>query len=88
MFSPIASSSKGCTLCSGSLTHYGVTMGDHVVLDVNAYLMKGEIMDPTPPGAESGERRSATACSAAPSRRNRAEEFVPAKVRIAISKSE
>ena len=37
---------KGCTLCSGSLTHYGVTMGDHVVLDVNAYLMKGEIMDP------------------------------------------
>jgi non-ribosomal peptide synthetase-like protein len=36
----------GCSLGSGSLTHYGVTMGDHVVLDVNSYLMKGEIMDP------------------------------------------
>jgi acetyltransferase-like isoleucine patch superfamily enzyme len=36
----------GCSLGSGSLTHYGVTMGDHVVLEVNSYLMKGEIMDP------------------------------------------
>jgi non-ribosomal peptide synthetase-like protein len=35
----------GCTLGAGSLTHYGVTMGDHVVLEVNSYLMKGEIMD-------------------------------------------
>jgi non-ribosomal peptide synthetase-like protein len=36
----------GCTLHSGSLVHYGVTMGDHVVLDPGSYLMKGEILDP------------------------------------------
>jgi non-ribosomal peptide synthetase-like protein len=36
----------GCTLGSGSLTHYGVTMGDHVVLEPDSYLMKGEILDP------------------------------------------
>ena len=37
---------SGCTLHSGSLTHYGVTMGDHVVLGPASYLMKGEILDP------------------------------------------
>ncbi len=36
----------GCTLGSGSLTHYGVVMGDHVVLAPDSYLMKGEILDP------------------------------------------
>ena len=36
----------GCTLHSGCLVHYGVTMGDHVVLEANSYLMKGEILDP------------------------------------------
>ena len=36
----------GCTLHSGCLVHYGVTMGDHVVLEPNSYLMKGEILDP------------------------------------------
>jgi non-ribosomal peptide synthetase-like protein len=35
----------GCTLCTGSLTHYGVTMNDRVVLDPGSYLMKGEILD-------------------------------------------
>lgn len=35
----------GCTLGSGSLTHYGVVMGDHVVLEPDSYLMKGEILD-------------------------------------------
>jgi non-ribosomal peptide synthetase-like protein len=35
-----------CTLGSGSLTHYGVIMGDHVVLEADSYLMKGEILDP------------------------------------------
>jgi non-ribosomal peptide synthetase-like protein len=35
----------GCTLGSGSLTHYGVMMGDQVVLEPDSYLMKGEILD-------------------------------------------
>jgi non-ribosomal peptide synthetase-like protein len=35
-----------CTLGSGSLTHYGVIMGDHVVLEPDSYLMKGELLDP------------------------------------------
>ena len=36
----------GCTIgCSGNL-HYGVTMGDYVVLDADSFLMKGEIVDP------------------------------------------
>jgi hypothetical protein len=26
--------------------HYGVTMGDHVVLDADSFLMKGEVLDP------------------------------------------
>jgi non-ribosomal peptide synthetase-like protein len=70
---------KGCTLCSGSLTHYGVTMGDHVVLDVNAYLMKGEIMDPYTtwrgnPARAVGDRVLSGAGQ------ETSEEFVPAKV--------
>jgi carbonic anhydrase/acetyltransferase-like protein (isoleucine patch superfamily) len=27
------------------LVHYGVSTGDHVVLDANSFLMKGEILD-------------------------------------------
>jgi hypothetical protein len=36
----------GCTLHTGSLTHYGVTMGEQVVLAPASYLMKGEILEP------------------------------------------
>ena len=36
----------GCTIHTGCLVHYGVTMGEHVVLEANSYLMKGEILDP------------------------------------------
>ena len=25
--------------------HYGVSMGDHVVLDADSFLMKGEVLD-------------------------------------------
>jgi non-ribosomal peptide synthetase-like protein len=35
---------KGCTLACGSFVHYGVTMGDNVVLGPNAFLMKGETL--------------------------------------------
>jgi non-ribosomal peptide synthetase-like protein len=35
----------GCTIGSGALVHYGVTMGDNVVLDPDSFLMKGESPD-------------------------------------------
>lgn len=38
--------SKGCTLACGSFVHYGVTMGDNVVLGPNSFLMKGESLQP------------------------------------------
>jgi len=36
----------GCTLGCASNIHYGVTLGDYVVLDPNSFMMKGEIADP------------------------------------------
>lgn len=33
---------NGCTLAARAFVHYGVTMGDNVVLGPNAFLMKGE----------------------------------------------
>jgi non-ribosomal peptide synthetase-like protein len=35
----------GCTLGAGAFAHYGVTMGDHVVLEADSFLMKGEVLD-------------------------------------------
>jgi non-ribosomal peptide synthetase-like protein len=35
----------GCTLGVFSNLHYGVTMGDYVVIEANAFVMKGEIVD-------------------------------------------
>jgi len=35
----------GCTLGAGAFVHYGVTMGDRVVLDADSFLMKGETLD-------------------------------------------
>ena len=37
---------NGCSLGCGAFVHYGVTMGDNVVLDADSFLMKGEILDP------------------------------------------
>ena len=37
---------KGCTLGVGAFVHYGVTMSEHVVLDADSFLMKGEALDP------------------------------------------
>jgi non-ribosomal peptide synthetase-like protein len=42
---------SGCTLGPGAFVHYGVTMGDHVVLDADSFLMKGEVL-----GAHTGWR--------------------------------
>jgi non-ribosomal peptide synthetase-like protein len=36
---------SGCTIGSGALVHYGVTMGDNVVLEPDSFLMKGESPD-------------------------------------------
>ena len=36
---------EGCSIGPGAFVHYGVTMGDHVVLDADSFLMKGEILD-------------------------------------------
>ena len=35
----------GCTLGCASNLHYGITMGDYVVVEPNAFVMKGEILD-------------------------------------------
>jgi non-ribosomal peptide synthetase-like protein len=35
----------GCTLGVSSNLHYGVTIGDYVVLEADSFLMKGEIVD-------------------------------------------
>ncbi|CAL8971220.1 Linear gramicidin synthase subunit D [Rhodoplanes serenus] len=36
---------RGCTLGPAAFVHYGVTLGDHVVLDADAFLMKGEVVE-------------------------------------------
>jgi non-ribosomal peptide synthetase-like protein len=36
---------KVCSVGPGAFVHYGVTMGDHVVLDADSFLMKGEVLD-------------------------------------------
>jgi len=36
---------SGCSVGPGAFVHYGVTMGDHVVLDADAFLMKGEVLE-------------------------------------------
>ncbi|BAT59331.1 linear gramicidin synthase subunit D [Variibacter gotjawalensis] len=35
----------GCTVGPGAFVHYGVTMENHVVLDADSFLMKGETLD-------------------------------------------
>ena len=37
---------SGCTIGGTAFVHYGVTMGDHVVLDPDSFLMKGETVEP------------------------------------------
>ena len=36
---------SGCTIGSNAFVHYGVTMGDHAVLDPDSFLMKGEALE-------------------------------------------
>jgi non-ribosomal peptide synthetase-like protein len=37
---------KACTLGPAAFAHYGITMGDHSVLNADSFLMKGEVLDP------------------------------------------
>jgi non-ribosomal peptide synthetase-like protein len=36
---------NGCSVGPGAFVHYGVSMGDHAVLDADSFLMKGEVLD-------------------------------------------
>jgi len=36
---------RGCSIGPGAFVHYGVSMGDHVVLDADSFLMKGEVLE-------------------------------------------
>jgi len=36
---------NGATLGPAAFAHYGVSMGEHVVLDADSFLMKGEVLD-------------------------------------------
>jgi non-ribosomal peptide synthetase-like protein len=42
---------SGCSVGPGAFVHYGVTIGDHVVLDADSFLMKGEVLESQPAGA-------------------------------------
>ena len=61
---------NGCTMGSAAFVHYGVSMGDNVVLEPDSFLMKGEVLDPNtiwrgnPARAERGEVVSARAAAA------------------------
>jgi len=37
---------NGCTLGPAAFVHYGVTMGDGAIADVDCFVMKGEILEP------------------------------------------
>jgi non-ribosomal peptide synthetase-like protein len=36
---------SGCSIGPGAFVHYGVTLGERVVLDADSFLMKGEVLD-------------------------------------------
>jgi non-ribosomal peptide synthetase-like protein len=36
---------SGCSVGPGAFVHYGVSMGDRVVLDADSFLMKGEVLE-------------------------------------------
>ena len=35
---------NACTLGPAAFVHYGATLGDHVVIDADSFLMKGEVL--------------------------------------------
>ena len=37
---------NGCTLGPAAFIHYGVTMGDGSIADLDSFVMKGEVLEP------------------------------------------
>jgi non-ribosomal peptide synthetase-like protein len=37
---------NGCTLAPAAFVHYGVTMGDGSIADIDSFVMKGEVLEP------------------------------------------
>ena len=71
----------GCTLGVASNVHYGVIMGDYVVLEPNSFVMKGEIADTdTTWGGNPAKSVGDRAVHA--SQRESPEAFVPARVAL------
>jgi non-ribosomal peptide synthetase-like protein len=76
---------SGATLGAGAFVHYGVSMGERVVLDADSFLMKGEVLDPhtrwrgNPARLLSGNAAPdrATGCGAVDDPSRDADAFVP-----------
>ena len=69
----------GCTLGVSSNLHYGVTMGDYVVLGPNSFLMKGEIVD-SDTTWRGNPARTVSDGAVRSAERGMSEAFVPAEV--------
>ena len=69
----------GCTLGCATNIHYGVTMGDYVVLDPGSFVMKGEIAD-TDTTWRGNPARAVGDTVVGSTQRVTSEAFAPAKV--------
>ena len=69
----------GCTLGVGCNLHYGVTMGDYVVIEPNSFVMKGEILDEDTTW-RGNPARAVVGRSTRAVERQTSETFVPARV--------
>ncbi|GAA3431745.1 Pls/PosA family non-ribosomal peptide synthetase [Kutzneria kofuensis] len=61
---------SGCTIGVGALVHYGVTMGDGVVLAPDSFLMKGEEVPPHARWGGNPAREMPDTATGSPARRN------------------
>ncbi len=69
----------GCTLGVACNLHYGVTMGDYVVIEPNSFVMKGEILDEDTTW-RGNPARAVVGRSTRGVERQTSETFVPARV--------
>jgi non-ribosomal peptide synthetase-like protein len=65
---------EGCTLGPAAFVHYGVTLGDHVVIDADSFLMKGEVLDPYTTWRGNPAKLFRRAAAAAPDEREPSQE--------------
>ena len=74
---------SGCSIACGAFVHYGVTMGDQVVLEADSFLMKGETLDPSttwrgnPARSVGGNAGQDSALRDTAAQRDRSEAHVP-----------